>query len=523
MSNFRMLMLCFGFSCLVLTGRPRAEAQVSTASGATVGRVPSAPQVYDLPTKGAPSTNVLIQGAGFDPLTAIDVYFDDSKLASTTTDKNGGFGNGVVTATGATFTRIQVPANALPGQHTITAQERVGQKSAQKSFLVQTDWPQFRFDAQHTGFNSYENVLSPASVKNLIVDWKYTSTQPVLGDPAVVNGVVYFTSNKYPDAGLVAVDAATGALLWKNADGEGFRTPPVVVNGIVYIAQQTPNGGIYAFNAATGVPLWNDPSYYGGSVGPVVDNVLYGSNDGGLLALSPSTGATLWTYPVDGAVQTPAVYNGVVYFNSIKFIYPTTYINVLYAVDFTTHQLVWQHQWTTDGAFINPPVVDNGVVLFNSYAFDAQTGTQLWNVQMFSTPAAANGVVYVGCSYGFCALDVKTGEQLWSAGTTTFWNAMPTVANGVVYVESDDGNFNALDAATGAFLWQYNISTWNVSGAAVADGVVYVGTFNNALYAFHLPNTDNSNQSSSAHRPDALELTPVGNLQAGSASTSIRK
>ncbi len=151
----------------------------------------ASPQLYELPAVGPPTTFVNLQGVHFDPLTAIDIYFDSTQLASTTTDKNGSFGNGVISATGPTFTRLQVPSTALPGQHTITAKERVGQLSAQQSFLVRTDWPQFHFDLSNTGFNPYENVLSPDTVGNLALDWKYANQGIIWYLPAVVNGVVY--------------------------------------------------------------------------------------------------------------------------------------------------------------------------------------------------------------------------------------------------------------------------------------------------------------------------------------------
>jgi outer membrane protein assembly factor BamB len=58
------------------------------------------------------------------------------------------------------------------------------------------------------------------------------------------------------------------------------------------------------------------------------------------------------------------------------------------------------------------------------------------------------------------------------------------VANGVVYVGSDDGDVYALNAKTGAKLWSHAISSgW--SSPAVANGMMYIGGGNN-VYAFGL-------------------------------------
>ena len=62
----------------------------------------------------------------------------------------------------------------------------------------------------------------------------------------------------------------------------------------------------------------------------------------------------------------------------------------------------------------------------------------------------------------------------------------PAVANGVVYVGSDDGNVYALNASTGAKLWSYTTGSYVDSSPAVANGVVYVGSSDGNVYAFGL-------------------------------------
>ena len=353
------------------------------------------------------------------------------------------------------------------------------------------NWTQYRFDMQHTGCNPYETVLSTATVGGLVLDWTYPTAAPVYGDPAVVSGVVYFTSNNYPDSGLYAVNAKTGALLWSNAQGNGTRTPPTVTNGVVYIGQQTPNAGVYAFDAATGDLLWHYATTYTASEVLAIDGVLYAGTDFGLVALDASTGTILWMYGTDGGVQAPALANGVLYFNSIYFSYPDTYVNTLYALDIASRQPLWQYQWTLeDDALINPPIVGNGKVYFHSYAFDAKTGSIVWNSQTYfdSTPALANGVLYVGSTGSVVALNANTGVALWEFGKGAYVSSSPSVANGVVYSESEDGNLYALNASTGALLWQYKISNQpGASGPAIANGNVYIGSFDKNLYAYHLP------------------------------------
>jgi hypothetical protein len=113
----------------------------------------SQPKVGLSPSSGPPTTNVLVSGSGFAASAAIDIYFDTTDLALAVTGSTGSFSK----------IAIQVPASALPGTHTVTAVARSSGAAAQKTFLVQTNWSQFRFTPRHKGRNLYENVLSPAT------------------------------------------------------------------------------------------------------------------------------------------------------------------------------------------------------------------------------------------------------------------------------------------------------------------------------------------------------------------------
>jgi len=82
----------------------------------------------------------------------------------------------------------------------------------------------------------------------------------------------------------------------------------------------------------------------------------------------------------------------------------------------------------------------------------------LWSYKtggsMVSSPAVANGVVYVGSlDNNVYALNASTGALLWSYATGDLVSSSPAVANGVVYVGSWDFNVYALNASTGALLW----------------------------------------------------------------------
>jgi outer membrane protein assembly factor BamB len=120
---------------------------------------------------------------------------------------------------------------------------------------------------------------------------------------------------------------------------------------------------------------------------------------------------------------------------------------------------------------------------------------------IYSSPAVANGVVYVGSGdhklYAYavgCASGGGSCSPLWTATTGSYITSGPAVANGVVYVGSEDGKLYAyaVGCASGGGtctpLW--TATTGGViyySSPAVANGVVYVGSEDGKLYAYSLP------------------------------------
>ena len=97
----------------------------------------------------------------------------------------------------------------------------------------------------------------------------------------------------------------------------------------------------------------------------------------------------------------------------------------------------------------------------------------------------ANRVVYVGRN-DFYALNAATRAQLWSFANAYDTISSPAVANGVVYVGSVQGAIFALKAVTGAQLRSF-LPGWEMdSSPAVASGMVYEASVGGTIYAFGL-------------------------------------
>jgi len=112
------------------------------------------------------------------------------------------------------------------------------------------------------------------------------------------------------------------------------------------------------------------------------------------------------------------------------------------------------------------------------------TNNTLWNYTtgkvVFSSPAVADGKVYVGVSYinKFCCLDAITGELIWSFVTGSGVDSSPAVADGKVYVGSYDGYLYCLNATNGTPVWSQNVGTFGRTSPAIANEKVYIGSAN---------------------------------------------
>jgi outer membrane protein assembly factor BamB len=129
---------------------------------------------------------------------------------------------------------------------------------------------------------------------------------------AVADGVVYMTSVD-PDL-VLAVEAATGRVMWHFSMKRGFETSPAIGDSTLYVGDS--NGYVYALDRANGTELWRFKTGMEVSSSPALagDLVYFGSDDGYLYALSAATGEEAWRFDLGhDVIESPTVAAGVVY------------------------------------------------------------------------------------------------------------------------------------------------------------------------------------------------------------------
>jgi len=326
----------------------------------------------------------------------------------------------------------------------------------------------------------------------------------VSGFGPVGSGVQYGDGKVFPgsfEQHQMALDAKTGDILWDVETKGGMVFAGSYYEGKFFRGCPFDNT-LYCFNATNGGILWTfNPGTYDGyfcSGTSVAYGMVYETNkDGYLYAVDVNTGELVWKYKGPGPLFFPghaAIADGKIYAT------------------------------TGQAASVDPSTGNHSRSEFA--CLDAYTGQVIWTlpVEAFSpreSIAIAYGNLYLIPGYiKEQEMDKYTTiDQVWAIGTedwpmwrhdsahtasgqsgpanlTLRWNfttngaivSSPSVAEGRVYVGSEDKNLYCLDAQKGNLLWKFNTSARILSSPAVANGKVYIGPDDGHVYCLNAYN-----------------------------------
>ncbi len=289
--------------------------------------------------------------------------------------------------------------------------------------------------------------------------WTFQTKARITSSPAVSGGVAYFESY---DSSFYAVDVANGALKWKFETKGEKRFSAAHIHGMLPASEPVP-----------------DPfDFYLSS--PVVANgaVYFGSGDGNVYALDSSTGSLKWKFQTGDVVHaSPAVADGLVFIGSWD-----TYF---YALDANTGTEKWKFKTGEDPALHNQigiqssAAVADGIVYFGCrdsklYALDAHTGAKVWIVDnkgswVIGSPAIHDGKVFFTTSDSglFHAVDAHSGSELFSLSFKWPMFSSPAAAGNLVYIGSHEGKLLAIDVAARKAAWVFQTDASRQNGPAL--------------------------------------------------------
>ena len=149
----------------------------------------------------------------------------------------------------------------------------------------------------------------------------------------------------------------------------------------------------------------------------------------------------------------------------------------------------------------SPAVVDGKVYVCSDnggvFALNANDGSKIWQANCGvgtdhtdTSPAVANGIVYVNARNGIYAYNASNGAQLWfftspysNRQLTGYMYSSPAVAGNIVYYGSVDSYVFALNAFNGSMIWSYQTGGFLFSSPAITNGALYIGSYDGYVYA----------------------------------------
>jgi outer membrane protein assembly factor BamB len=290
--------------------------------------------------------------------------------------------------------------------------------------------------------------------------WRAKTDLPLSAGPAAGDGLVVAGAS---DGRMIALDAANGAKRWEVRLSGEVLAKPAIGGGAVIV--RTVDGHVRALAPDTGRELWSDDEAVPrlslrGTSPPVIagDTVVCGFDNGKVAAYALANGDVLWetavTPPrgrtelerlvdIDGAVRISGRDVFVAGFQGRAAMLALDSGQIWWARDLSSHRGL-----AVEGETLYVTGAD-GVV----QALRRRDGTPAWSNESLvrrglTAPAVDGDAIVVADFEGYVHwLDRNTGEVLgrFGLGKARVTNA-PVAANGLVYVQNDDGKLVALRA-----------------------------------------------------------------------------
>jgi len=350
-------------------------------------------------------------------------------------------------------------------------------------------WPMAGRDAAHSG-----TAEGPAPPYREVWTEAVALGGPVAGPAVARNALVVVAAR-----GVVALDPATGDLLWEMERTEGPAGSPAIAGELVVHASGSGSStSVVARGLEDGNEAWRafvDADVPGGLV--VADGLVYAATTAGeVVALEADTGEERWRSEVEGRLEaTPAVVEDLVLVAGED---RQTGVVTVFALDAATGGRP-QWRFSTPGPTLpaSAPASDGERVFVATSegvlrALDLDGGGQVWTAEMRAAvssrqvPAAASLLV-VADRLHLYGLGPGDGEERWTflladlralpgGRRNTLSPSSPAVLGEAAVIGDASGVLSAIDLDTGRLVWRSDLSPGPLGAVAVGDDLVFATT-----------------------------------------------
>jgi outer membrane protein assembly factor BamB len=346
-------------------------------------------------------------------------------------------------------------------------------------------WTHDGYGPGNGGFNPDESWLVPGRVGKLERQWSIPATGRQVcarqAAPVTDGGAIFVPGRE----SIGAFDADTGEKGWTYpyADAMDVRTPLLAVySGTLLVATSgcqsvsAPSGELLALDAATGKLLWKARTAAPEETLIVDDGVavVAGSNPEGAMAttaFSIVTGRQLWERPQTMPAAGVSARGTLLLTNYYRLSPPVGAV----AVGISTGKVRWQtaQVWSVRAAddtgrffLVDDP---SGTLL----KVNATSGKIAWTKRGLGGPLAVDrGQIYVASGTDLVSVTARSGRETWRRAKSAA-KLRPVVAAGVVYAVSPKNRLETLNATNGHLLG-FTDTNKLIDHPVVNDGWLYL-------------------------------------------------
>jgi len=358
------------------------------------------------------------------------------------------------------------------------------------------DWAEWRGPARD-GISAERGLPEKWSPEGDNLAWK----APYGGRsaPIVMNGRVYLQNTaergEREQERVMCFDAATGKLLWEHRFNVYLSDVPPHRVGWASPAGDPSTGNVYAMGVGgtllafskDGKVLWERSlgedfamltTHGGRTVSPIIDGDLviasgvtfqWGPNARGThrwIAFDKRTGETMWVSapggrPYDTTYAAPIIVD----VNGTRLLIQGASDGFVHAIKPQTGEPVWKIEVSKRG-------LNTGVVLHGNDAIITHSEENLDSSEMgmiAALDASLKG-------------DLKMSQFKWSAYGWQGGFSSPVLEGDRLYQVDNGANLGAFDVNTGKQVWMQNLGTIQKASPVLADGKLYVGTENGKFF-----------------------------------------
>jgi outer membrane protein assembly factor BamB len=364
------------------------------------------------------------------------------------------------------------------------------------SFAIAGDWAEWRGPARD-GISTEKNLPEKWSPAGENLAWKAPyggrSAPIVMGDRLyLVNAA---GQGETLQERIMCFNADTGKVLWEHRFNVYLSDVPPHRIGWASPVGDPATGNVYAFGVGgnliglnrDGKVLWERSlgedfglltTHGGRTVSPIIDGDLlivsgvtfqWGQHGRGahrFIAFDKKTGETMWVSapggrPYDTTYAPPIIAN----INGTRLLIQGASDGVVHAIKAQTGEPVWKYEISKRG--LNTGVVVKGTTAILTHSEENLDSSEMG--MMVAVDATAKG-------------EIKKEQVKWSVYGWQGGFSSPVIDGDRLYQVDNGANLAAFDINNGKQLWLQNLGTIQKASPVLADGKLYVGTENGKFF-----------------------------------------